>query len=150
MQREKINAFLVDAFNTILRVEERALDSNRAHSNLSVREYHVIEAVIACGENATMSAISKRLSITVGSLTTAVKTLEKKGYLAREKRDGDKRMVYVIPTELGLQANDYHAGFHRLMVDAVMEKMPEAELDTLVSALGMVAGFFGSSEWNAD
>lgn len=123
MQREKINTFLVNAFNTILQLEDRTLSSSHEFSNLSVSEFHVIEAVIACGDSSSMSAISKRLGITVGSLTVAVKTLANKGYLKREKRLNDMRMVYVIPTEKGLAANEYHSAFHRKMVDAVMEKL---------------------------
>ena len=80
MQREKINTFLVNAFNTILQLEDRALSSSHEFSNLSVSEFHVIEAVIACGDSSSMSAISKRLGITVGSLTVAVKTLANKGF----------------------------------------------------------------------
>lgn len=150
MQKERINAFLVDAFNTILQLEERALANNQAYSNLSVKEYHVIEAVIAAGEHATMSTVSKRLSITVGSLTVAVKTLENKGYLRREKRPGDKRMVYVIPTERGLQANAYHAAFHRSMVEAIVEQLPPKELDTLVDALGSITSFFDRNRRNME
>ena len=138
MQREKINTFLVNAFNTILQLEDRALSSSHEFSNLSVSEFHVI----ACGDSSSMSAISKRLGITVGSLTVAVKTLANKGYLKREKRLNDMRMVYVIPTEKGLAANEYHSAFHRKMVDAVMEKLPPEELDTLVSALEIVSNFF--------
>ena len=140
MQREKINTFLVNAFNTILQLEDRAISSSHEFSNLSVSEFHVIEAVIACGDSSSMSAISKRLGITVGSLTVAVKTLANKGYLKREKRLNDMRMV--IPTEKGLAANEYHSAFHRKMVDAVMEKLPPEELDTLVSALEIVSNFF--------
>ena len=92
MQREKINTFLVNAFNTILQLEDRALSSSHEFSNLSVSEFHVIEAVIACGDSSSMSAISKRLGITVGSLTVAVKTLANKGYLKREKRLNDMRL----------------------------------------------------------
>lgn len=142
MQREKINTFLVNAFNTILQLEDRALSSSHEFSNLSVSEFHVIEAVIACGDSSSMSAISKRLGITVGSLTVAVKTLANKGYLKREKRLNDMRMVYVIPIEKGLAANEYHSAFHRKMVDAVMEKLPPEELNTLVSALEIVSNFF--------
>ena len=148
LQREKINAFLVDAFNTILQLEDRALSGNHEFSNLSVKEFHVIEAVIACGEQSSMSAISKRLGITVGSLTVAVKTLTNKGYLRREKRINDMRMVYVLPTEKGIAANEYHAAFHRKMVDMVLEKLPDTELNALVSALGIVTEFFTRSKSN--
>ena len=34
MQREKINTFLVNAFNTILQLEDRALSSSHEFSNL--------------------------------------------------------------------------------------------------------------------
>ncbi|MBS4784532.1 MAG: MarR family transcriptional regulator [Clostridiales bacterium] len=145
MQKEKINTFLVEVFNTILQLEDRALSSSHEFSNLSVNEFHVIEAVIACGENSSMSAVSRRLGITVGSLTVAVKTLTAKGYLRREKRINDMRMVYVVPTERGIAANEYHSAFHHKMVDAVMAKLPEEELDTLVSALEIVAGFFADT-----
>ncbi len=146
MQRERINTFLVEAFNTILQLEDRALSGSHEFSNLSVNEFHVIEAVIACGENSSMSAISKRLGITVGSLTVAVKTLARKGYLKREKRANDMRMVYVVPTERGVAANEYHSAFHYKMVDAVMEKLPEQQLETLISALEIVADFFSETQ----
>ena len=133
---------MVNAFNTILQLEDRALSSSHEFSNLSVREFHVIETVIACGEDSSMSTISQRLGITVGSLTVAVKTLTQKGYLRREKRIGDMRRVYVLPTERGLAANEYHSAFHRKMVDALLEKLPPEELDTLVKALGVVSNFF--------
>ena len=142
VQSEKINSFLVNAFNTILQLEDRALSSSHEFSNLSVREFHVIETVIACGEDSSMSTISQRLGITVGSLTVAVKTLTQKGYLRREKRIGDMRRVYVLPTERGLAANEYHSTFHCKMVDALLEKLPPEELDTLVKALGVVSNFF--------
>ena len=65
MQREKINTFLVNAFNTILQLEDRALSSSHEFSNLSVSEFHVIEAVIACGDSSSMRAISRMSLISV-------------------------------------------------------------------------------------
>ena len=101
VQSEKINSFLVNAFNTILQLEDRALSSSHEFSNLSVREFHVIETVIACGEDSSMSTISQRLGITVGSLTVAVKNADSKRVSPSEKRIGDMRRVYGAPDRAG-------------------------------------------------
>lgn len=142
MQREKINTFLVNAFNTILQLEDRALSSSHEFSNLSVSEFHVIEAVIRLRGQQLHERHLQTAGHHGGITHRSGENLANKGYLKREKRLNDMRMVYVIPTEKGLAANEYHSAFHRKMVDAVMEKLPPEELDTLVSALEIVSNFF--------
>ena len=138
-----INAFLVEAFNNILKQEERAL-SEHCDGQLSIREIHVIEAVykaMKMGEN-TMSSIAALLDITVGTLTVAVKTLEKKGYLRREKQIDDKRVVRVVPTPAAEDIEHYHACFHAEMVDELTSLLNEQELGAMVSALTNITQFF--------
>ena len=142
MGKEEMNQFLVRAFNTILIQEEKALSSSVEFGVLSVREFHVIEAAAAQESENTMGAIAKRLGITTGSLTVAVKTLEKKGYLLREKSQEDKRVVLVALTAQGLRANAYHCEFHNRMVEHVSSNLKEQELNSLVDTLASVTAFF--------
>ena len=142
-----INEFLVKNFNYILRWEERVL-SSYGEGILSVNEFHVIEAVIVeqHKQNNTMSEISKTLGVTVGSLTTSVKTLVAKGFITRQKGDTDKRTVWIMPTPLAIDANDYHEVFHHKMVGGVMDVLDNNELLTLTKALWSLADWFAMVE----
>lgn len=138
-----LNRFLVDMFNEILKAEELAL--SKKYKNLSIKEFHVIEVVCAANESGkdnSTATIAENLRITPGSLTVAVNTLEKKGYLNRKKIDKDKRIVRIFPTELGLEVNRYHSNFHTEMVQDVLSTISEDEAIILLKTLGNISVFF--------
>lgn len=141
--REAINRFLIEDFNYILRAEEKALSSYEGAA-LSVNEFHIIESVLRAEqeEQNTMGEISRRLGVTMGTLTTAVKTLEKKGCLLRRRSVEDKRVVRLEATEKGKEADQYHQRFHTAMVEAVAGCLSEEQLITLTGALSVLAGYF--------
>ena len=143
--RETINRMLVQLFNEILSIEEGGLRVPE-FNDLSMREFHVIETVAQSGESNTMSVIAAALRITVGSLTVAIATLERKGYVIRQRSELDRRRVHVSLTPRGVQVNEHHAAFHREMTDAVMHSLPEDELEVLVKALRSVDDYFTSKE----
>ena len=78
--RARIDQVLVHLFNDILRIEEESLHRRGVHG-LSMREIHVLQAIMESGEENTMSAVAARLHVTVGSLTVAINTLVRKGYV---------------------------------------------------------------------
>lgn len=138
---KSINHMLVRLFNDILNIEERALATGE-FVDASVREMHVLEAVgDMAGEN-NMSAVAARLGITVGSLTVAVTTLERKGYLLRERATDDKRVVHVRLTERGVRANRHHERFHEEMVAEVQQVLTPAQLAVLKQSLDQITVFF--------
>ena len=136
-----INQVLVHLFNDLLRIEENTL--RKEGVDLSMREVHAIEAVCAAdGEGNTMSSLAAKLRVTVGSMTVAVGTLERKGYLIRQRSKEDKRRVHVLPTEEALEVERVHRDYHQRMTRAVMEAVPAEKLDVLVEALGAVNDYF--------
>lgn len=140
---EQLNDFFVDIFNDILRLEEESLAKGN-FKNLSVNEIHVIEAVCdseADGTN-SMKLLSNKLMITASSLTIAVKTLEQKGYLIRQKDKEDKRKVTVVSTKLGNEAYEHHKLFHKDLIAGVSRTLNEAEMAALTLALGTLNRFF--------
>lgn len=140
--KKSINHMLVRLFNDILDIEERALATGE-FVDASVREMHVLEAVGALdGENNNMSAVAARLGITVGSLTVAVTTLERKGYLVRERATDDKRVVRVRLTERGVRANEHHGRFHEEMVAEVQQALTPEQLTVLTQSLDLITVFF--------
>lgn len=140
-----INQVLVHLFNDLLRIEENTL--HREGVDLSMREIHIIEAVCAAGEeNNTMTSLAAKLRVTVGSVTVAVGTLERKGYLIRQRSKTDKRRVHVLPTEAARVVERLHRDYHRRMTQAVMEAVPEEQLDVLVQSLEAVNDYFYGQE----
>jgi DNA-binding MarR family transcriptional regulator len=141
--RKTVNDFFVNVFNKILLYEEQALN-HFGCGDLSVREMHVLEAVECLEAEAcnTMSHIAARLFISVGALTTSVNVLVRKGYLSRESGAKDRRLVYVMLTEQGRQAADYHRKFHEQMVQSLESRLDKAEWDALTRSLTTLGAFF--------
>lgn len=138
-----MNEFLVSAFNTIMKEEEYCI--SKKYDNLSVKEIHVIDAVCAAidkGIDNRATEIAGLLRVTAGTLTTAVTQLEKKGFLERVRCDKDRRVVRIVPTKLGLEANEFHKLFHRKMVEQVIGILTEEESQVLAKGLACVTDFF--------
>ena len=143
-QETYLNDFFVHVFNKILVWEEQALSRSGAH-DITVKELHVLEAahdLARQGKN-TMTAIADSLSIRVSSLTTAVNTLVRKGYLVREGVPSDRRVIQLRLTEKGQQANQLHSRFHHEMIQSIGARLSEPELAVLVQSLKSLEGFFG-------
>ena len=142
-QREMVNGFFVTAFNRILAWEDQSLRSI-GKKDISVREMHIIEAVsILEGKKMnTMANIAKVLSVSPGSLTTAVNALVAKEYLVRWRSESDRRVVLVSPTQKGIEVNEHHKRFHDEMVDFVTKNVTEDELDVVLGTLKRLTEFF--------
>lgn len=140
-QEEQINTFLVDAFNDVLRLEEESLTQSGCR-NLSVSEMHVLEAVQRSAESETMSELAARLRVTASTLTVAVKTLEQKGYLLRQRATTDRRKVTVQLTHAAQDALRCHTAFHENLVQQVSTGLTPEELQALSQALERLHRFF--------
>ncbi|URZ02981.1 MarR family winged helix-turn-helix transcriptional regulator [Clostridium felsineum] len=135
-----INETLVELFNDILTIEQTAL-SQGAFSDISVTEVHTIEA-IGMYVPRTMSEVAAALGITVGTLTTAVGNLVKKGYVKRERSEEDRRVVKIALTKRGKLAYRIHAKFHSDMVKETVRGLSKEEEKVLTSALEKLNKFF--------
>lgn len=95
-----LNDVLVNLFRDIMELEEQAIITQE-YQDITNNDMHVIEA-IGVGEPKNMSTIAKLLSVTVGTLTIAMNSLVKKGYVIRERGKEDRRVVYISLSEKGL------------------------------------------------
>ncbi len=143
MDKERLlNDLLVMLFNEILDMEQKALITG-SFREISINDMHIIHA-IGVKESRNMSAVAKSMSVTVGTLTTAINNLVKKGYVARVRSAEDKRVVLLSLTDKGISAYKKHAGFHRQMVQSVMEGFGGEELEVLTRALEKLRRYFKS------
>ena len=98
---------------------------------------------MADGRN-TMTGIADGLSIQVSSLTVAVNTLVRKGYLVRERENRDRRVIRVLLTEKGAEASRVHTQFYGRVVHRVCSRLNEEESQVLVQCLRQLDELFDS------
>ena len=137
---ETLNEVLVRLFRDIMDIEQTAI-INQEFKDITNNDMHVIEA-IGIGAPKNMSSIAKELSVTVGTLTIAMNSLVKKGYVVRRRGDADRRVVYISLSDRGRSAYEHHARFHREMIQSVMEEVEPGELETLIRALTKLNDWF--------
>jgi DNA-binding MarR family transcriptional regulator len=135
-----LNEVLVNLFRDILDIEQKAIITEEFH-DITSNDMHVIEA-IGIGEPKNMSSIARMLSVTVGTLTIAMNSLVKKGYVFRERGKEDRRVVYISLTERGKAAYEHHARFHRTMIDSVSKELTPEQLELLVETLTKLNKWF--------
>lgn len=142
MQKETsvVNELLVKIFNEILQIEEKTLKSGY-FSDLSVREMHTIEA-IGSKSKRMMTEVAQDLGITVGTLTTSINRLIKKGYVERSRIEEDRRVVLVELTKKGKVANRLHERFHNEMVKEMMNGLLDDEKEVLITSLNKLNKYF--------
>ncbi|CDH90064.1 MarR-family transcriptional regulator [Clostridium botulinum B str. Eklund 17B (NRP)] len=129
----------MELFNDILQIEEQTIKEG-VISDLSITEIHTIEA-IGMYKKRTMSEVAQDLKITVGTLTTAINKLIKKGYVERSRIEEDRRVVLIALTKKGKLAYRLHEKFHNDMVSNSIESLTQQEEVMLISALNKINEF---------
>lgn len=147
MKRETnrtLNELIVKLFNNIMDIEEKAIITED-FADITNNDMHIMEA-IGIEEPRRMSAIAKRLSVTVGTLTTNMNSLEDKGYIIRERSTTDKRVVLVSLTQKGKKAFYHHRDFHKKMIKSIVKDLNEDEMKILIKCLLNLNDFLISEE----
>lgn len=139
---ETLNDALVNLFRDVMDIEQEAIITQE-YKDITNNDMHVIQA-IGVGEPKNMSTIAKELSVTVGTLTIAMNSLVKKGYVNRERGQEDRRVVYISLSEKGQHAYRHHEEFHRQMIDEVLKELEPQETEALVRALSKLNRWFRS------
>lgn len=139
-----LNEMLVSLFNHVMDVESKAVITEE-YKDITNNDMHIIEAV-GIDDPRKMSDIAKRLGVTVGTLTTNMNGLEKKGYIIRQRSDSDKRVVYIILTERGRKAFFHHRDFHKNMIKSAVVGLDDDEKRMLYKCLKKLDDFFTPSD----
>ena len=135
-----VNDVLVNLINEVWVLEGKAIITGEFR-DLTNNDMHVIEAV-GLGEPKNMSAIAKVLSVTMGTLTIAMNSLVKKGYVKRTRGKEDRRVVYISLSEKGKGAYQHHEKFHRHMIDEILKDLTEEETEALMKSLTKLDQWF--------
>lgn len=137
-----LNEILVRLFRDINTIEERAIRTEE-YKDVTTNDMHVME-VIGIQEAKNMTSVAKALEVTTGTLTIAVNSLVKKGYVERVRSEEDRRVVLVSLSEKGKKAYLHHQQFHQKMIESILEELDGEEQRVLEKALQKLNQFFRS------
>ena len=139
MNSQLVNDYLTSIFNNVLVIEESSLRGSQ-FKDVSIKEMHTID-VIGTMPNATPSDISKELLVTLGTVTTSLNNLERKGYIERRRSSIDRRVVHLSLTKKGRLLYRLHKRFHNRMVMQVVEGMSSEEKNAMQKGLQNLYNF---------
>ncbi|MGP6139685.1 MULTISPECIES: MarR family winged helix-turn-helix transcriptional regulator [unclassified Jeotgalibaca] len=145
---DQINHYLVSIFNEVLDIEEEALQVSN-FSDISISEMHTIEAIGLYAEH-TSSEVAKKLNITAGTLSVAIRTLVNKGYVVRLRREDDRRVIRLGLSKKGKLVYRLHDKFHREMVKRTIVGMEDEEVEVLLKGLKNLHSFLFELVENID
>lgn len=141
-----LNEVLVNLFRDIMDIEQKAIITEE-FQDITNNDMHIIEA-IGMNEPKNMSTIAREISVTVGTLTIAMNSLVKKGYVLRERGKEDRRVVYISLTERGRAAYVHHARFHKAMIDSISDELTSEEMELLIKTLTKLDKWFRNWQEN--
>ncbi|MGT2751316.1 fatty acid biosynthesis transcriptional regulator FabT [Streptococcus orisasini] len=139
MDYNQINTYLVDIFNKIMIIEEMSLKTSQ-FKDVSLKEMHTVD-IIGKNTNVTPSDIAHELLVTLGTVTTSLNKLEKKGYIERTRSQLDRRVVYLTLTQKGRLLYRLHNRFHKNVVNRITKDMDTTELSALEKGLSNLHQF---------
>lgn len=140
----KLNELLIKTFNGVLGMEERAVITEE-FKDITNNDMHIIDAV-GIDSLRRMSEIAGRLGVTVGTLTTNMNSLEKKGYIKRKRSETDKRVVLAVLTDKGKKAYFHHRDFHKKMIKSIVKDLYEDEMKAIIKGLTNLDNFLTNAE----
>ena len=130
---EELNTYLVSIFNDVLSIEENELKKSQ-FSDLTITEMHTIDA-IGMYKKKTTTEVARELLVTVGTLTTSINRLVKKGYVERIRSEDDRRVVKLGLTKKGRLVFRVHQHFHHEMVISAIKDLNAEEQEVFLKAL---------------
>ena len=134
--REIINETLVHLFHEIQKLEEEAIITED-FKDLTNNDMHIIEAVGLEGGN--MSSIAAKLDITVGSLTTSMNSLVKKGYVEKIQSTTDRREYHLRPTQKYIDYYNISYSYLSTVVQRVNKRFPKEDVKKLEQMLTIIS-----------
>lgn len=126
--------------NDVLLMEQKVVLGG-GFCDLTNNDIHVIDC-IGTDQPKNMTTIAGKMGVTVGTLTIAMNSLVKKGYVLRTRSTVDRRVVLLSLSAKGVDAYKANLRFRMEMIQAAVQDMNEEECQVLERALSNLSVFF--------
>lgn len=118
-KRDLINDFFTHISTKLSDFEKNYIRKHKIN-DLSSGELHILD-IASSLKFPTMGEVAQHVHLTNGTVTTAVKRLERKGYLVRVKDGVDRRLSRVQLTNKGNDVVALHLEFYEKMEKALAD-----------------------------
>ncbi len=131
---------------------ERMEHAHLQSLGLGLSDFAILEVLLHKGGlegGLPVNVIGEKVLLTSGSITTAIQRLEEKGWVMREKSEGDRRVVRVVLTDVGRELIEALFAKHLRRLEEVASVLTDPErvlLVGLLKKLGHHAGFRGDHD----
>jgi DNA-binding MarR family transcriptional regulator len=119
---------LIQLAHVIVRLEDRLLSRNLG---LSYRQMRILKHVNAGVTSGT--ELGRIFGITAPAVSETLESLVRKGLLAREPHDSDRRAVKLVLTDKGKRVNDLAEKLERDLARELLDPLTDAEVKTLLT-----------------
>ena len=132
-----LNEVLVKLFRSVNTIEEKAFRTEE-YQDVTTNDMHVIEAVgLDTAKN--MTSVAKTLEVTTGTLTIAVNSLVKKGYVRKVQSQDDRREFHLEPTQKYIDYYNISASYTTEVVKRANQRFTPEECSKLEQMLTIVS-----------
>jgi DNA-binding MarR family transcriptional regulator len=122
----------------------KLLPSCEETENLKTMELYIL-MYIGMKSSKKMSELAKTFSIAKSNVTVLVDAMEKKRFLRRVRDAGDRRVVKVELTSKGKETFELTVKNFEKVIDAVMKKIPEEDLEVISDGFFRMVKIFNAS-----
>lgn len=125
---------IIDEFlksDIAIAADEREYFDLHGYKNVTLNEFRLLGLIERTAEP-TMSTLAKTMGVTMGTLTSVVSRLERKGYLIRERQQYDKRVILVRLLEPGIAAAATYTSFFKERLKAAQPYFNEVEVAAIL------------------
>jgi DNA-binding MarR family transcriptional regulator len=125
---------LTDSVLEFWRRLRRADRDTRRALGLGLEQYTLLRRIAGHGPQ-TVGQLASHMSVTSSSMTTALKRLEAQGLVRRERQDDDQRLVRVVLTAAGVDADEQFQRARRAVVATLAVRLDAGEQAELARLL---------------
>jgi DNA-binding MarR family transcriptional regulator len=138
--RSEIHEEFGNALEGLIRAVLKASGSGvpGGETELTLSQYFVMDAL--AGEALTVSEVARTAGVAVPTATRSLRALETRGFVDRERSDGeDRRLVTVALTRAGRAVLDEKRAWVHERQREIFESLTTAERATVTGTLGAIA-----------
>jgi MarR family 2-MHQ and catechol resistance regulon transcriptional repressor len=114
-------------------VSQHSLKSSKSHG-FNPTEFAVLELLYNKGRQ-PLQMIGNQLLLVSGGVTYVIDKLEKAGFLFRETCETDRRVIYAVLSEKGIQKMEEIFPLHSKTINRALTGLTEREKDELITLL---------------
>ncbi len=134
---ESLSALIIEFYERLSSWEHDVVRD----SGLTLPQMHTLE-ILGQHPAMRMKDLAAKMGVTTGTLTMTVDRLEKRGLVAREHNETDRRSILVTLTADGRSQFATHHGLHLGLTRELAASLSEAELQCLRSVLAKINQVF--------